>query len=225
MLGHWSFRHLDLAVDQRVLIPRPETEVVAGVAVQLARALPRPLVVADLGTGSGAIGLALADELPLDGVTVWMTDVDVDAIDVARANLAGMGRRGRNVRIAIGSWFDALPAGTTLDLVVANPPYVADDSPDVEPGVRAWEPARALFAGADGLDAIRLIVSDAPRMGPARWLARVGDRCRPGRRRSPSCSSPAATRRSRSGRTSLGRDRVAIARLPGDRAAAAAGRG
>ena len=76
VLGHWSFRHLDLAVDRRVLIPRPETEVVAGVAIELARAMPRPLTVADLGTGSGAIGLALADELPLDGVTVWLTDVE-----------------------------------------------------------------------------------------------------------------------------------------------------
>ena len=112
VLGHWSFRHLDLAVDRRVLIPRPETEVVAGVAIELARRLPRPLTVADLGTGSGAIGLSLADELPVDGVTVWLTDASADALDVARANLAGIGRRGANVRIATGSWFDALPPGT-----------------------------------------------------------------------------------------------------------------
>jgi release factor glutamine methyltransferase len=163
VLGHWSFRRLDLAVDRRVLIPRPETEIVAGVALELARAMPRPLTVADLGTGSGAIGLALADELPLDGVTVWLTDASCDAVDVARANLAGLGRRGRNVRIATGSWFDALPAGTRLDLAVANPPYIADESPDVEPAVRAWEPSAALFAGPDGLDAIRAIVGDAPR--------------------------------------------------------------
>ena len=64
VLGRWSFRHLDLAVDRRVLIPRPETEVVAGVAVELAQSRPRPVTVVDLGTGSGAIGLALADELP-----------------------------------------------------------------------------------------------------------------------------------------------------------------
>jgi release factor glutamine methyltransferase len=163
VLGHWSFRHLDLAVDRRVLIPRPETEVVAGVAIELASTLPRPLTVADLGTGSGAIGLALADELPLDGITVWLADVDDDAIDVARANLAGLGRRGRNIRIAAGSWFDALPGRTTLDLVVSNPPYIADDSPDVEPAVREWEPRTALFAGRDGLDSIRQIVADAPR--------------------------------------------------------------
>ena len=163
VLGHWSFRHLDLAVDRRVLIPRPETEVVAGVAIELARGLDPPLTVADLGTGSGAIGLALADELPLDGVTVWMTDASREALAVAGANLAGLGHRGRNVRLASGPWFDALPAGTTLDLAVANPPYIADDSPDVEAGVRDWEPPAALFAGSDGLDAIRAIVGDAPR--------------------------------------------------------------
>jgi release factor glutamine methyltransferase len=171
VLGHWSFRHLDLAVDRRVLIPRPETEIVAGVAIELASTLPRPLTVADLGTGSGAIGLALADELPLDGLTVWLTDVADDAIDVARANLAGLGRRGRNVRIAAGSWFDALPEGTTFDLVVSNPPYIADDSPEVESAVREWEPAAALFAGRDGLDAIRAIVADAQRwVRPGGWL-------------------------------------------------------
>ena len=171
VLGHWSFRRLDLAVDRRVLIPRPETEIVTGVALELGREMPRPLTVADLGTGSGAIGLALADELPLDGVTVWMTDASADAIDVARANLAGLGRRGRNVRIATGSWFSALPAGTQLDLAVANPPYIADDSAEVEAAVRAWEPSVALFAGPDGLDAVRMIVSDAPQwIRPGGWL-------------------------------------------------------
>ena len=116
-------------------------------------------------------GLALADELPLDGVTVWMTDASADAIDVARANLAGLGRRGRNVRIATGSWFDALPVGTRLDLAVANPPYIADDSPDVEAvGAGVGTPA-ALFAGPDGLDAVRVIVGAAPRwVRPGGWL-------------------------------------------------------
>jgi release factor glutamine methyltransferase len=162
VLGRWSFRHLDLAVDRRVLIPRPETEVVAGVAIDLARTLPPPITVADLGTGSGAIGLAMADELPVDGVTVWLTDASTDALDVARANLAGIGRRAANVRIAEGDWFDALPPGTVLDLAVANPPYVADGSPDVDPAVRDWEPATALYAGPDGLDDIRTLVATAP---------------------------------------------------------------
>ncbi|MET0459916.1 MAG: peptide chain release factor N(5)-glutamine methyltransferase [Ilumatobacteraceae bacterium] len=171
VLGRWGFRHLDLLVDERVLIPRPETEVVAGVAIDLARAVPRPVVVADLGTGSGAIGLSIAGELPVDGVTVWITDVSPDALDIARANLAGLGRKGANVRVAAGSWFDALPTDVVPDVVVSNPPYVADGSPDVDAAVLDWEPHGALFAGPDGLDAIRRLVADAPgRIRPGGWL-------------------------------------------------------
>jgi release factor glutamine methyltransferase len=171
VLGRWAFRHLDLAVDRRVLIPRPETEVVAGIAIDLARSLPLPITVADLGTGSGAIGLALADELPVVGVTVWLVDDDSAALDVARANLAGIGRRAANVRIAEGSWFDALPAGTVLDVAVSNPPYVATDSPDLDQAVRQWEPAHAVFAGGDGLTAIRRLVTGATRfIRPGGWL-------------------------------------------------------
>ena len=171
VLGRWSFRRLDLAIDRRVLIPRPETEVVAGVALDLARTLPAPITIADLGTGSGAIGLALADELPLDGVTIWLTDSSPDALDVARANLAGIGRRGANVRIAHGDWFAALPDDLVLDLAVANPPYVAVGSADLDASVGDWEPAAALFAGADGLDAIRHLIAGAPaRVRPGGWL-------------------------------------------------------
>jgi release factor glutamine methyltransferase len=162
VLGRWSFRHLDLAVDRRVLIPRPETEVVAGVAIDVARSLPRPLTVADLGTGSGAIGLALADELPATGVSVWLTDSSPDALAVARANLAGLGRRAVNVRVAAGDWFAALPADIRLDLAVANPPYVAEGSTELADSVRDWEPHAALFAGPDGLDAIRVLAAAAP---------------------------------------------------------------
>lgn len=171
VLGHWAFRRLDLLVDRRVLIPRPETELVAEVALGRARAAGRPLVVADLGTGSGAIGLSLAAELPITGVTVWLTDASADALAVARANTAGLGRAGANVRLAEGSWFDALPAELRgeLQVVVANPPYIADGDPEVEAGVREWEPPAALFAGADGLDDIRTIVAAAPG-----WLAPGG---------------------------------------------------
>jgi release factor glutamine methyltransferase len=212
VLGHWAFRRLDLAVDRRVLIPRPETEVVAGVAIDLARGLPRPLTVADLGTGSGAIGLALADELPIDGVTVWLTDASSEAIDVARANVSGLGRRGRNVRIAAGSWFDALPVGTVLDLAVANPPYIADASPAVEPAVREWEPSAALFAGPDGLEAIRAILADAPQwIRPGGWLVlEIGaDQGEAVRRLLSEPPFAAAEIRP----DLAGRDRVALARL------------
>jgi release factor glutamine methyltransferase len=162
VLGRWGFRRLDLAIDRRVLIPRPETEMVAEVAIRLAAGVPDERVVADLGTGSGAIGLALADELPLAGTTVWITDVSDDALAVARSNLIGIGRAARNVLVAAGSWFDALPADLRCDVIVSNPPYVAEGSPLLDAGVLDWEPAGALFAGHDGLDAIRALVSGAP---------------------------------------------------------------
>lgn len=161
VLGRWSFRRLDLAVDRRVLIPRPETELVVETALDVLRHHGQPVTVADLGTGSGAIGLALADELPLDGTTIWITDVDDDALAVARANLAGIGRAARNVRVGVGSWFAALPTQVRFDLIVSNPPYVARDSPLLDASVLDWEPHQALFAGVDGLDAYRVIVPGA----------------------------------------------------------------
>ena len=165
VLGSWGFRRLDLMVDRRVLIPRPETELVVEAALVAARSMPPPIVVADLGTGSGAIALALADELPLRGVTIWATDNLPGALDVARANLAGLGRAGANVRLAAGNWFEALPADLAgaVDVLVANPPYVAEGAADE--AVERWEPAEAVFAGPDGLAAIRVLVAGAPR-----WL-------------------------------------------------------
>lgn len=171
VLGSWGFRRLDLAVDARALIPRPETELVAEWAIELAVAAGPIRHVADLGTGSGAIGLALADELPHDGTRVWITDHSADALAVARDNLAGLGRSAANVAIASGSWLDALPAGVRFDVIVSNPPYVADASAEIERIVADWEPATALFAGPDGLDDLRTIVRDAPaHLRPSGWL-------------------------------------------------------
>jgi release factor glutamine methyltransferase len=162
VLGEWSFRHLTLAVDRRVLIPRPETELVAETAIGLAAACGPHRTVADLGTGSGAIGLSMAFELPANDTVVWITDVSADAIDVASANLAGIGPAAANVRIAHGSWFAALPTGTLFDVIVSNPPYVAVGSPDLDDSVGEWEPAGALFSGNDGLDDIRTLAAGAP---------------------------------------------------------------
>lgn len=171
VLGAWSFRTLDLYVDRRVLIPRPETETVVEVAMAELRRLARsaPLAV-DLGTGSGAIALSLAREVP--GVEVWAVDRSADALAVARANLAGLGRAGASVRLAEGSWFDALPPilRGTVDLVVANPPYVAEpEVDDLPPEVARWEPRGALVAGPTGLEDIAAIVAAAPA-----WLDRPG---------------------------------------------------
>jgi release factor glutamine methyltransferase len=171
VLGSWGFRHLTVMLDRRVLIPRPETEMLVDVALAALVGRPRPWRVVDLGTGSGAIGLSIAFEADHDGLDVWLADVSVDALDVARANLAGIGRAARNVRVASGSWYEALPTelAGTFDLIVSNPPYIAEHDPDLEPIVRDWEPPTALFAGDGGSAALSAIATDAPR-----WLAPGG---------------------------------------------------
>ena len=167
VLGRWAFRTLDLMVDTRVLIPRPETEVVVGEAL---RALDETAgrISVDLGTGSGAIALSLVAERP--EVEVWATDSSSGALDVARANLAGLGRPAVRVRLCEGSWYDALPADLEgrVDLVVSNPPYVAAGEL-LPPSVADWEPVGALVAGPTGLEAIEVVVA-----GARRWLARPG---------------------------------------------------
>lgn len=175
VMKRWAFRHLDLLVDNRVLIPRPETEVVVQVALDLVREMWRDsrtkLRVADLGTGSGAIGLSLASELSPRNTEVWLTDLSDDALEVARANLAGLGLINGDVRIMQGSWFSALPdeLKNSFDLIVSNPPYISDCDPNVELSVRKFEPHLALFAGSDGLDAYREIISQA-----GAWLVAGG---------------------------------------------------
>jgi release factor glutamine methyltransferase len=169
-IGAWGFRSLELYLDGRVLIPRPETEYVVEVALEelLRLDVPAPVVV-DLGTGSGAIALSIAAEAR--GVEVWGTDASDDALAVARANLAGLGgRAAARVHLAHGDWFTALPDDLRgqVHLVVSNPPYVADD--EVLPvGVDEWEPAGALRAGPTGMEGIVAILGGAPH-----WLTRPG---------------------------------------------------
>lgn len=174
VLGHWAFRQLDLLCDRRVLIPRPETEQVVDVALaELDRVLVgrpaghRPLAV-DLGTGSGAIALAVATERP--GTDVWAVDRSAEALAVARANLAALGMAGTRVRLAEGSWFSPLPAELRggVDLVVTNPPYVAEGEP-LDPSVADWEPGDALVSGPRGLECYEAILAEAPT-----WLAEAG---------------------------------------------------
>lgn len=176
VIGHWGFRYLDLMVGSSVLIPRPETEEVAGLAIaelhsgagaELDAANPKRLV-ADLGTGSGAIGLAILDEV--QNAEVWLTDSSAGALGVARANLAGLGNKALRARVAEGNWFEALPeelAGR-FDLLVSNPPYVAA-AETLPPQVKDWEPAAALVAGPLGTEDLAHLVSEAPR-----WLKSGG---------------------------------------------------
>jgi release factor glutamine methyltransferase len=180
VLGEWSFCGFDLMVDDRVLIPRPETEVVVDVALAEAVRLgyrrgTRSVVsapprghVADLGTGSGAIAIALEAGLP--EVTVWATDISDDALAVARANLAGAGAT--RVRLHRGAWFDALPIDRRgeLDLVVSNPPYVSDaEYASLPDEVARYEPHRALVAGPRGTEALEHLLQQAPA-----WLTANG---------------------------------------------------
>jgi len=162
--GRAAFRDLDLAVDPRVLIPRPETEGLVEVVLEVLRAeAPRwaaPRVL-DLGTGSGAIALALAAEWPAAVVTA--TDASAGALEVARANAAALELAGR-VRFLAGHWFEAVGAQERFEVVVSNPPYIATGERDVLPeDVRSFEPPQALFSGASGLDDARELVEQAPR--------------------------------------------------------------
>lgn len=157
LLGRREFWSLSLEVSPAVLIPRPDTECLVEQA--LARIPPeRPLRIADLGTGSGAIALAIASERPL--VQVVATDVDRGALMVARDNVARHGGTGR-VRLRHGDWFEALAAEAPFDLILSNPPYIAAGDRHLRQGDLRHEPARALASGSDGLDAIRILVSGA----------------------------------------------------------------
>jgi len=227
VLGAWGFFGLDLLVDRRVLIPRPETEVVAEVAIaevvrlgeRVGKADPwtgalTHYAVADLGTGSGALALALATSLP--DAEVWATDASEDALAVARANVAGAGTPGARVRVASGSWFAALPAelrGRVL-MIVSNPPYIATHEA-LPPVVRDWEPADALFSGPTGLEAIEHLVVNA-----TEWLDQAGTLVL---ELAPHQAEPAADLARAAGYAEVvirpdltGRERVLVARLRAD---------
>jgi release factor glutamine methyltransferase len=149
ILGNKHFRWINLAVDGRVLVPRPETELL----VEIGLALPTDSRVVDVGTGSGAVALALAFERP--DLEIWGTDISAEALAVAEENAA---RLRLDVRFVHGDLLDGVPGA--VDAVLANLPYVADGTP-LEPEISRYEPAEALYAGPDGLDVIRSLVRAA----------------------------------------------------------------
>lgn len=174
VVGRWGFRTLDLMVDHRVLIPRPETEgLVDHIHAELERDAatdrgPARPVVVDLGCGSGAIALAVAAER--GDVEVHAVDVEPGAVAVTRANLAGLGMPGASVTVHEGSWFTPLPAELAgrVSVVAANPPYVAS-SDELPPEVGEWEPPTALVSGPTGLEAVEVILGEV-----GIWLAPGG---------------------------------------------------
>ena len=161
LTGHKGFYGLNLQVDARVLDPRPDTETLVDWALERLAGHPAPRVL-DLGTGSGAIALALAHARP--DATVLAVDASADALAVARANAE---RLRLPVQFAQSDWFSAVPG--TFDLIVSNPPYIAERDPHL-PALR-HEPLAALVAGADGLRDLRAIAAAAPtHLVPGGWL-------------------------------------------------------
>ena len=158
ILGETEFHGLRLKVDRRALIPRPETELLLAAALAacstpLARAL-------DLGTGSGAIALAIAKEIP--SAVVIGVDVSDEALALARENAIGLGLADR-VTFLKSSWFAALPMDARFDLIIANPPYLsAEETAATAPEVHGHEPALALTAADGGLADLRTILAGAP---------------------------------------------------------------
>ena len=165
LIGTRGFHALELRVTPEVLIPRPETELLVELALQHIP-FDADCAVADLGTGSGAVALAIASQRPR--ARVLATDASAAALNVARENAARLGLR--NVAFAAGDWCAAL-GDARFDLIVSNPPYIADDDPHLQQGDLRFEPRAALTSGDDGLDAIRVIVRDVrAHLHPGGWL-------------------------------------------------------
>lgn len=176
VLGRWAFRELEVTVDARALIPRPETEIVVEIALEEARRLATltagSLHIADLGTGSGVIACSIARELDGQG-RIYATDISEEALALAEENILAMSPETRvKIELCPGSWFDALPARLRgrLDLLVSNPPYLgAGEWPTLDPVVRDHDPYDALVAGPIGTEALDHLIDNA-----AGWLSTIG---------------------------------------------------
>jgi release factor glutamine methyltransferase len=163
LAGEKAFFGLTLRVDPRVLVPRPDTETLVQWALDVLSSMPPPVRLLDLGTGSGAVALAVKSQCPAAEVSA--TDISESALAVARPNAQ---RLGLDVAFFTGAWLAAVP-GERFDVIASNPPYVADGDPHLS--ALAHEPIGALTAGPDGLDDVRAIVRQAPEaLKPGGWL-------------------------------------------------------
>jgi release factor glutamine methyltransferase len=207
-VGSAAFRHLELNVDQRVLIPRPETEMLVELVLGLAG---QGGTAVDVGTGSGAIALALAAEGRFDKVIA--TDISVDALEVARSNLGAIPPEKRTlVEFRLGNLLEPV-AGELARAIVSNPPYISPaETGDLPAGVRDWEPPLALFSAEGGMAAIRGIVREAAAvLEPGGLLALEIDSRRAGLARE--CAETDSRFRDVEIRTDLtGRERFLVAR-------------
>ena len=166
LIGKREFWSIELAVTSETLIPRPETELLVELALARIPA-DRPVDVADLGTGSGAIALALATERPRARIVA--TDMNPASLEVARENARRL--EISNVTFQLDDW-NASTIRLPFDIIVCNPPYIALDDPHLNQGDLRFEPRAALVAGRDGLDALRVVIAQAPsRLRPGGWLA------------------------------------------------------
>jgi release factor glutamine methyltransferase len=165
ILGQQGFWKLDLEVAPHTLIPRPETEMLVEAALELVPAFA-PTRVLDLGTGTGAIALALASERPVWQVTA--VDRVLEAVALAERNRQRL--QLGNAKVLSSHWFSAVE-GERFDLIISNPPYIASADPHLAAGDVRFEPSSALVAGSDGLDDLRLIIEQAPsHLNPDGWL-------------------------------------------------------
>lgn len=166
LLGEREFWSLPLAVSADTLIPRPDTECLVEGALELLTDVPNPSI-ADLGTGTGAIALALASERP--DARIVATDRSKDALSVAQANARSLGFQ--NVSFAAGDWCEALPVDVRFHLIISNPPYIRQDDPHLELGDVRFEPRSALVSGQFGLDDLRRIIQQADKyLADKGWL-------------------------------------------------------
>lgn len=154
LTGHQEFWSLDLWVNQEVLIPRPETEIL--VESVLAHSTQHKIDLLELGTGSGAIAIAIAYERP--HWTILATDKSVQALALAKENAARLGVH--NIQFFLSDWFESVPE-IKFDMIVSNPPYLADNDSHLNEGDVRFEPRSALVSGKEGLDDIKLIASEA----------------------------------------------------------------
>lgn len=165
IIGQWEFWSLNLTVTPDTLIPRPETELLVEKALEK---IPTDveLTIADLGTGSGAIALALAKERPRCMITA--TDISTEALEIAQKNAHSLGLN--SISFKAGDWLNPLH-GMSFDLIISNPPYVASHDPHLRHDDPKYEPRQALHAGPDGLEAIEKIVAQAKNhLNPSGWL-------------------------------------------------------